>query len=1257
MPSVYIVVPEAERQVARSAAQPGGGSRLSDVVPSGLIQHIEIDSQEKSVTVFLKPGADEASGPVARLGQMIRERFGRECTVLCRRFSLRDGSAVGRWLGANWDAVINEVCRSVPAASGWLRAARWDARGAGLVVKLPNSMGVEILSSRRCDEAIAGIIRERTGCRLSVHFEESQEAAFDHIIREDEPPPPAPSLASADSKAPPPSKASSSGKASGNGGPVLLGKLIADDPRPISDIIHEEPKVVIAGEVFSVETKELKTGRNLTTIELTDYTDSITVKCFSKKEKEATGLEGIAPGTYIKVRGSVRYDKFDKELILSATDVSLSEKPKPRADTAPEKRVELHLHTKMSAMDAVSDIADIVARAAYWGHPAVAVTDHGVVQAFPDAHDAALKHGVKIIYGMEGYLVADERRESGSPAEEAQAAPGSEDEEGGSYHIILLARNAQGLFNLYKLVSASHLEHFYRVPRLPRSLIAKYRDGLIVGSACEAGEVYRAVAQGKSEEELRSVASFYDYLEIQPVANNMFMVREGLVRSVEELRARNLKIYELGKALGKPVVATCDVHFLDPRDEILRRILKAGQGFKDADQPVELYYRTTDEMLEEFSYLGEDAAYEVVVKNPRAIADQCEVLKPVPDDRNPPEMPGAEEEISNMSYSRARELYGDPLPEIVSARLEKELNSIITNGFAVIYLIAHKLVKKSLDDGYLVGSRGSVGSSLVATMCNITEVNPLPPHYLCPSCRYSEFVTDGSVGTGFDLPDKDCPVCGARLKKDGQDIPFEVFLGFKGDKTPDIDLNFSGEYQGRIHKYCEELFGRDNVFRAGTIATVAEKTAYGFVKAYADERNLPMRNAEINRLVKGITGVKRTTGQHPGGLMIVPKSKDIHQFSPVQHPANDKESDTITTHFDYKSISERLLKLDLLGHDDPTTIRMLQDITGIDPKSIPLDDPDTMAIFSGLDSLHLKAEDLGSTVGTLGIPEFGTKFVRQMLEDTRPKTFAELVRISGLSHGTDVWLNNAQDYIRAGVAKLSEVISVRDDIMNYLIQKGMDPSVSFKIMEKVRKGKGLSPEDEAAMRAANVPEWYVESCNKIKYMFPKAHASAYVMMAFRIAWFKVHLPLAFYATYFSVKADEFEHSLVGLDVEALRRRFAEIEGRPDASAKDKNLATIIEVLIEARLRGVEFLPVDLYRSQPTGFAIEGNALRVPFVSIPGLGRAVAESIAAAREAGPFTSIEDLRARTRLTKALVDALRNEGALRGLPETDQLSLFGV
>lgn len=1256
MPSIYIVVPEAERQTVGSAA-PERGLRLSDAVPSGLVQHIEVDSEGRSVTVFLSPGADEASGTAARLSQLIRERFGGECKVLCRRFSLREGSAVGRWLEANWGVVVDEVCKSLPAASGWLRAARWDARDAGLVVKLPNSLGVEILTARRCDEAIARIIRERTGCGLAVHFEESEEAAFDDIIPEDEPPPSEPPLPPATSKASPPSETSSSGKASDGHGPVVLGKLIPDEPRPISEIIHEESKVVIAGEVFSVETKELKTGKNLTTIELTDYTDSITVKCFSKNGKEATGLEGIKPGMYIKVRGAVRYDKFDKELILSATDVNLSEKPKPRADTAPEKRVELHLHTKMSAMDAVSDIADVVARAAYWGHPAVAVTDHGVVQAFPDAHEAAMKYGVKIIYGMEGYLVPDEHQGEASSVQEAQAGRDGEGEEGGSYHIILLARNPRGLFNLYKLVSASHLEHFYRVPRLPRSLIAKYREGLIVGSACEAGEVYRAIAQGKSEEELRSIASFYDYLEIQPVANNMFMVREGLVRSVDELRARNLKIYELGKALGKPVVATCDVHFLDPKDEILRRILKAWQGFKDADQPVELYYRTTDEMLEEFSYLGKDAAYEVVVKNPRAIADQCEVLKPVPDDRNPPEMPGADDEIRNMSYSRARELYGDPLPEIVSARLEKELSSIITNGFAVIYLIAHKLVKKSLDDGYLVGSRGSVGSSFVATMCNITEVNPLPPHYLCPSCRYSEFFTDGSVGTGFDLPDKDCPVCGTKLKKDGQDIPFEVFLGFKGDKTPDIDLNFSGEYQSRIHKYCEELFGRDNVFRAGTIATVAEKTAYGFVKAYADERNIPMRNAEINRLVRGITGVKRTTGQHPGGLMIVPKSKDIHEFCPVQYPANDKDSGTITTHFDYKSISERLLKLDLLGHDDPTTIRMLQDLTGVDPKSIPLDDPATMAIFSGLDSLGLKAEELGSTVGTLGIPEFGTKFVRQMLEDTRPKTFAELVRISGLSHGTDVWLNNAQDYIRAGVAKLSEVISVRDDIMNYLIQKGMDPSSAFKIMEKVRKGKGLSPEDEAAMRAANVPEWYIESCKKIKYMFPKAHASAYVMMAFRIAWFKVHLPLAFYATYFSVKADEFEHSLVRLDVEALRRRLAEIEARPDASAKDKNLATIIEVLIEARLRGVKFLPVDLYRSQATRFVIEGNALRVPFVSIPGLGRAVAESIAAAREAGRFTSVEDLRTRTRLTKALIDALRNEGALRGLPETDQLSLFGA
>jgi DNA polymerase-3 subunit alpha (Gram-positive type) len=821
---------------------------------------------------------------------------------------------------------------------------------------------------------------------------------------------------------------------------------------------------------------------------------------------------------------------------------------------------------------------------------------------------------------------------------------------------VILAENKKGLKNLYKLISISHLNNFYKKPRILKSVLLQHREGLIIGSACEAGQIYKAFVNNRPRNEIKKIAKLYDYLELQPLGNNQFLIPDK-VNSRDDLKEINRKIYQLGQELNKPVVATTDAHFLDPKDSIFREILQTGQGFNDADQQPPIYYRTTAEMLDEFAYFGEETAREIVIENPNKIAAKIDKIKPIPDGLFTPEIEGAEEEIRQMSYERAHEFYGEELPQLVIDRLEKELSSIIENGFAVIYLIAHKLVKKSLEDGYLVGSRGSVGSSFVATMTEITEVNPLPPHYRCPQCSKHEFITDGSIGTGVDLPDKVCPHCGTEYIKDGFDIPFEVFMGFKGDKVPDIDLNFSGEYQGKIHKYTEEFFGRDYVYKAGTISTIADRTAFGFVKNYLDDKGMEVKRAEIDRLVAGCTGVRRTTGQHPGGLMIVPKANEIFDFSPIQHPANDQDTDIRTTHFDYHSISGRILKLDLLGHDDPTSLRLLQDMTGIEPQDIPLDDPDTMSIFSDTEILGVDPELLGTDIGTLGIPEFGTSFVQQMLRDTRPTTFAELVRISGLSHGTDVWLNNAQDLIRDGKAELAEVISVRDDIMNYLLQRGVEPSTAFWIMEHVRKGKGLTEEEEQAMRENNVPNWYIDSCKKIKYMFPKAHAAAYVTMAYRIAYFKVHHPAAFYTAYFSIKADDFDAQLACNGREKVVNKIEELEALGnDMTAKESGTLTVLRIVLEAMMRGIEFLPVDIYESETDRFIKkEENKLLAPLISLQGLGGSAAESVVLERQKSDFTSIEELSNRTSLTSTVIEVLREHGSLEGMPERNQLSLF--
>jgi DNA polymerase-3 subunit alpha (Gram-positive type) len=1026
---------------------------------------------------------------------------------------------------------------------------------------------------------------------------------------------------------------------------IIFGKKIKEQPVSINTILEEERSVTICAYIFDLEYKVLKTGRTLISFIVSDKTDSLHCKIFADIEAIKDLQNGLQENNWYLLRGPVQTDRFSQELTLLAQDITDIDVPR-REDLHPEKRVELHLHTKMSALDGVADAGEVVAQAARWGHPAVALTDHGVVQAFPDAYQAAQRHKIKLILGIEGYLFDDLR-----PETPTMKTP--------TYHCIILALNKKGLRNLYELVTLSHLQYFHRVPRIPKSRLSKLRDGLLVGSACEAGELIRCYVNEKADRQrLAEVAAFYDYLEIQPRGNNLFMLANGTFKSEADLLQMNTTIYELGKSLGKPVVATGDVHFLEPSDEVYRRILMAGKGFEDADKQAPLYLMTTEEMLTEFAYLGSEAASEVVIQNTQKIAALAETLKPIPDEFYPPEIPGAEEEIINLTMSQAHELYGTPLPEPVQQRLDKELKAIISNGFAVLYLIAHKLVKKSNDDGYLVGSRGSVGSSLVATLCGITEVNPLPPHYICPHCHNFMMFDQGTVNSGADLPMKECEQCGTTLIKNGHNILFEVFLGFAGDKVPDIDLNFSGDYQAAAHKYTEELFGRDNVFRAGTIATVANKTAFGFVKNYFAERNTFVRSAEINRLVNGCTGVKRTTGQHPGGIMVLPKGLDVHNFTPLQRPADDTQTQTVTTHFDYHAISSQLVKLDILGHDDPTVLRMLEDITGMDCRTIPLDEPRVLSLFRNTEALGVDPEELGTTRGTLGIPEFGTRFVRQMLEDTNPLSFSELVRISGFSHGTDVWSNNAQEIIKSGKARVSEVISARDDIMIYLMHKAVNPIKAFKIMEDVRKGKGLSLDDVRVLQEHEVPPWYIESCQKIKYLFPKAHAVAYVMMAFRIAWFKVYYPAAFYASFFTVRADEFDAEIVAAGDSTIKKMIEEITKKgKEATQKEEKLCTILEVAHEMYLRGITLKKVSLLASDNKRFIIrsEGKSLLPPLVSLQGLGQTAAAGIVRAREKKPFTSREDLRMRAKLSKTVIEVLDKHGCLDNLPENDQLSLF--
>ena len=1341
---------------------------------------------------------------------------------------------------AYWHNIIYILKNICPAIEGWKKQIEYMCLDNMLKIKIPKDIFYEKLKKNNIEEVIRNILLEELGIDYEVKVEkaigekidkkkliEKTDKEIEDLIKE----------LDFDVKEEHDEEEGYVIKDEYDEH-MIYGEDVNSLVHPIKDLNQNSKTVAIVGEIFHIENKELRNGKILSIMSITDNTSSINCKLFLNDLNKDKILNAVKEGSYVKIKGDVLFDTYQRELTMTISGIRAEVKPQ-REDTCKKgKRVELHAHTQMSSMDALCSTKKLVKQAAAWGHKAIAITDHGVVQAFPEAMDAGKSNNIKILYGVEGYLVEDNApviknandeslsqtfvvfdlettgfsnkndkiteigavkienfkvvdrfsqlinpqkdisykvqeltgitndlikdkptieevlpkfiefigdsvmvahnadfdmgfmqqkcreqniefkntsvdtltlartllphmkrfrlnliaKELGVPllnhhraVDDAEATAHifikfleMIQKRGGeklsdintilgnidytkltTNHITLIAKNQAGIKNLYKIVSDAHINHYHRAPRILKSVLEQYKEGIIVGSACEAGEVFQAVKQNKSEEELERIISLYDYIEVMPIDNNRFMIDKGEVEDEEELRELNRRLIEVAKKFGKIPVATGDVHFIDKHEAVFRKVLKYSQGFKVDEEETYLHFRTTDEMLEEFKYLGEDLAYEVVVENTNKVADMVEKVLPIPNETFPPKIEGSDKELRDMCNAKAERIYGSPLPDVVRKRLDRELNSIINNGYAVMYIIAQKLVTKSLADGYLVGSRGSVGSSLAATMSDITEVNPLPAHYVCenPDCKYSYFYEIGEWGSGADLPDKDCPKCGRPLKKDGHDIPFEVFLGFEGDKEPDIDLNFSGSYQPVIHKYTEVLFGEGHTYKAGTIGTVAEKTAFGYAKKFVEENDLNSTSAEVLRLANGCTGVKRTTGQHPGGIMVIPDYKDVYDITPIQYPANDPSCGVITTHFDYHSISGRILKLDILGHDVPTIIRMIEDITGKIATEIPLDDKETMSLFTSTEALGVTPEEINCPIGCLAIPEFGTKFVRQMLLDTKPKTFAELVRISGLSHGTDVWLNNAQDLVVEGTVEFKEVISTRDDIMNYLIFKGLPPKMAFTIMESVRKGKGLKPEFIEEMKKNDVPDWYIGSCQKIKYMFPKAHAVAYVMMSFRLAYYKVHYPEAFYATYFTMKAEDFDADLIVKGLDAIKNKMDEITSMGnDATAKEKNMFTVLEVAYEMYARGIKILPVDIYESDAKEFKVVGEKqILPPMIALQGVGENAAIHIQQERENGEFISKEDLQKRTKISKTVIETLTIHGSLDNMSEKNQLSLF--
>jgi DNA polymerase-3 subunit alpha (Gram-positive type) len=1311
-----------------------------------------------------------------------------------------------------------------------LQTATWRADDAGNVVIVPRLPDAHvILKKKKCDQILSAWLAarfENAGQVLVADAVTEAEPDFEAIARE--------VVLQAEREA------ARRKKKKKEGPKVLFGVRIPENKtQPIESIDEGSGTVILEGDVFELETRQTRGGRMQIKFSITDYAASATVKCYMDAAQCEAVCRDLRVGVPVRLRGDCAYDRFERECVVTAHDV-MALVPNRRTDNAEKKRVELHLHTKMSNMDSVAGVKEVFARAKAFGHEAVAITDHGVIQAYPDAYAAARATGVRFLAGVEAYLVDDEahvqdedarfalsgrycvfdiettgldagldaiieigavivedgeireryasfvnpgraipekiRKLTGIDDSMVRDAPPIETvlpeflrfagdapfvahnasfdtgfiaaasrrlglngqrpsldtlslsrqlvpelrghklnhltrhfnvelenhhravddalacahvmlhlfdmirDLGGTcvedvkarvkkeqivsalptHHTVIFAKNQDGLRDLYELITESHLRYFYRRPRMPKSRVAALRENLLIGSACENGEVYTAVRRGVPQQELERIASFYDYLEIQPDGNNAFMLKNGTLDSVEDLHRINREIIALGRRLQKDVVATGDVHYIDQSDAYFREILQFSQGFADEQSERSLYYRTTQEMLDEFAYLDEETARDVVIDAPNRIAAQIESIVPIPEGLHPPVIEGSDEQIRTMAWARCHEMYGDPAPEIVQKRLERELNSIISNNYSVLYLIAQKLVTKSLADGYLVGSRGSVGSSLAATMCSITEVNPLPPHYRCAKCRFSDFDVDADTyAVGPDLPRRKCPVCGEELVRDGYDIPFEVFLGFKGDKVPDIDLNFSGEYQPVAHRYTEEIFGKGQVFRAGTVGTIADRTAFGHVRHYLQEHNRNASQAELRRLTAGCTGIKRTTGQHPGGIVVLPKGEDINRFTPLQHPADDAKSDIVTSHFEFSDMHDTLVKLDILGHVDPTVIRMLEDMTGVNARAVPITDEKVISLFSSTEALGITPEQIDCPVGTFGLPEFGTPFVRQMLVETTPTSMSELIRIAGLSHGTDVWLGNAQDLIRDGVTTLREAICTRDDIMNHLM-KMMEPIDAFKIMESVRKGKGLvlkgDGDMEPKMRQAGVEEWFIDSCKKIGYMFPKAHAAAYVMMGLRIAWFKVYRPAAFYATYFTARTGtDFDASVMLADDETVRQTLSQYTRRGKLNPREKSIQAALEVIVEMHARGIHFAPIDLYQSDATRFTLCEEGVRPPFTAIAGLGENVARGIVEGRAGEPFRSIEDFKKRTRAGRAVIDLLRSFGVLHGLHESDQMNLL--